>query len=893
VSIRNLDRMFRPGSVALIGATDRPGSVGAQVLRNLQTGGFQGSLFPVNPKRASVGGLRCYPTVASLPEAPDLAVICTPPAGVPASVAALGNRGTKAAVILTAGLNQHKEIDGRTVRQEVLEAAQPHFLRILGSNSIGLLVPGIGLNASFAHVPAQRGNVAFVSQSGALCTVVLDWAQSRGIGFSHFISLGDSIDVDFGDVIDYLAGDHSTKSILLYVESVKQARKFMSAARAAARNKPIVAVKAGRSALGARAAASHTGALAGNDAVFSAAFRRAGIVRVDGVEELFEAVETLSRVRAPAEDGIAILTNGGGPGVVAVDALMERGGRLASLGAATISSLDQILPSTWSRGNPVDIIGDADGGRFAGALDVVVRDPEVSAVLVLYSPTAMVSATKTAEAIIETAAKTEKPILAAWLGGTSVAAARRLLSSAGIASYETPESAVRGFQRLIEYRRSQAALLQVPAQAEVNIAIDRREARSAIQDVLDQGRREMTGPESRQVLQAYGIPFAKSVTASDADAAARVADAIGYPVVLKVLSPDIGHKSDIGGVALNLRDSSAVRRAGDEITERARRLRPDAQLAGFTVEQMVERPKAHELLVGATTDRIFGPVIAFGQGGTAVEVVADTAVALPPLNISLATELMGRTRISRRLAGYRNEPATNGQAIADVLVQVSQLLVDNPEIVELDINPLLADQNGTLAVDARISVEAARPGCRDRLAIRPYPQDLSEEIALKSGQRFLVRPIRPEDTAAHRRFFESLSPEDIRFRFFADVSDMDPSQLARFAQIDYDREMAFIAVAMSGENKGETVAVVRAVSDPDNDRAEFAITVGSKYRRLGLGRRLLDKIVCYCRQRGTQTLVGYIMPDNTGMLHLARSLGFSETLSPEGWIEARLALSPR
>jgi acetyltransferase len=890
MTIRNLDRLLRPASLAVIGASDRPSSVGAVVMRNLASSGFAGAVMPVNPKHAQIAGLASYPGIPDLPVTPDLAIICTPPETVPGVIDALGRRGTRAAIVITAGLTRIELADGRTLQQAMLDAARPYLLRVLGPNCVGLLVPGIGLNASFAHTGARDGGIAFVSQSGALCTVVLDWANSQDIGFSHFISLGDAADVDFGDIIDYLAADPHTSAILLYMESVTHARKFLSAARAAARNKPIMAIKAGRTPLAAKAAASHTGALAGADAVFSAAFRRAGIVRVDTIEELFEAAETLARSRPLGGDRLAIVTNGGGAGVMAVDAMASGDARLAELSPATIGQLDAVLPATWSRGNPVDIIGDAPSQRYADALRLVLADDGVDAVLVMHAPTAIVPSIEPARRVIETAQAAKRPVFACWLGRAAVGDARRAFAAAGIPSLESPDGAIRAVNHLVEYRTTQRNLLQTPA-ADAEISCDRAAVRRVIDAAFAEGRDMLTEPESKIVLGAFAVPVVETVAAENAEAAVAAAERIGFPVAMKILSPDISHKSDVGGVVLALDTGAAMRTAMKAMLARVREKRPAARIEGVTVQRMAGGAGSFELIVGATVDAIFGPVILFGHGGTAVELIGDRAVALPPLNRVLAAELIARTRIARLLSGFRDHPGTDRAAIEEVLIRISQLMADFPEICELDINPLIADSSSVLALDARVRVAHATSSGSERFAIRPYPQFLSEEVAF-GGRRIVLRPIRPEDEPAHREFMSHLSPDDLRFRFFGMVREMPHSQLARFTQIDYDREMAFLAIDRDAESTPRTLGVVRAVADPDNRQAEFAIIIRSDLKGQGLGRLLMRKIIDYCRGRGTEEIVGQVMVENAAMRRLAKELGFREAASRDSEIvEVRLSLS--
>ena len=894
MTVRNLRKLFHPTSVAVIGASERKGAVGNLVMHNLLEGGFDGPIMPVNPKRRAVAGVLTYPDVASLPVIPDLAVICTPPGTVPKIIDDLGKHGTRAAIVLTAGLGATPAPGGSgTAQAEVLAMARRYGMRLLGPNCLGLLVPGIGLNASFAHLPALPGNIAFASQSGAMCTAVLDWARARGIGFSHFISMGDALDTDFGDVLDYLGSDPGTRAILLYVESIHERRSFMSAGRAASRNKPVLVIKAGRSDAGARAAQSHTGALAGSDAVYDAAFRRAGMLRVDTIEEIFAAVETLARAPKFPGDRLAIVTNGGGIGVMAVDRLAQTGGRLAEFSDATLAALDKVLPASWSRGNPADIIGDAPPERYAAAMRAVLAAKEADAILVMHAPTATASSTAAAQAVIDVARETKAPVLANWVGQEAVAPARKMLRDAGVPTYDTPGEAIGAFMHLITYKRNQETLTETPTSLPAQFNPATAVARVMIEGHLASGDAMMSEPAAKSVLAAYGIPTVEThIVTTPAEAAAK-AQAMGFPVALKILSPDISHKSDVGGVDLFLDTAEAVAASAERMFKIIGEKFPDARIEGFTVQRMADRAKAHELIVGVTCDAIFGPVILFGQGGTAVEVIADRAVSLPPLNMHLARDLVSRTRVWRLLQGYRDRPPVDMDALCLTLVQISQMIVDIPEIMELDINPLLADENGVLALDARIRV--ARPtGDRSRdLAIRPYPAELEEPFTLHNGLEVLLRPIRPEDEPEHREFLGRLTPEDIRFRFFGLVREFPHSEIARLTQIDYDREMAFIASAPKADGSGsETLGVVRTVTDPDNETCEFAIIVRSDLKGQGLGYKLLEKMIGYCRARGTKTMAGQVMAGNHPMLDMVRALGFRvKRLEDEPVMETTLDLA--
>jgi len=872
MSIRNLRYLFAPRSVAVIGASLKPRSVGTTVLNNVLASPFQGTVYAVNPNYDVLGNLRVFSSVSALPAAPDLAIICTPARTVPNLIRELGERGTRAAVILSAGLGAPSDVAGISLRQAALVAARPYLLRILGPNCVGLLAPTIGLNASFAHTAALPGRIAFVSQSGALVTAMLDWAKSRGIGFSRFISIGDSADVDFGDILDYLAGDIDTDAILLYIEDIRHARKFMSAARAAGRSKRVIVLKSGRVAEGARAAQSHTGALAGSDEVYDAAIRRAGMLRVRTTEDLFGAVETLARADGCAGERLAIVTNGGGPGVMAIDALVSGGGRPAVLSPATMAALDAVLPPTWSRANPVDLIGDAPAERYRAALEIVLRSGDADAVLLIHAPTAIVPSAEIAAAVASVAAASGRTLLTCWLGGDTLADARRLCDQAGLATFDTPEQAVDGFLQIVQYARNQRLLMQVPP-ARAPFQPDR----AAVQAILATcGEGMLSEPQAKAVLAAYGIPVVATRVAGTLEEVLAAASAIGYPVALKIVSPDITHKSDVGGVALNLDDGRALAAAWNAMRARVRAERPDARIAGFSVQSMARRPGAFELIAGAAVDPVFGPVILFGQGGTAVEVNPDRALGLPPLNMALARDMVDRTRVARLLAGYRNRRGADIDAICTVLVQLAQLVADFPAIAELDINPLLADADGVLALDGRIRIHAAPPGTTglDRMAIRPYPDQLERTVDWQ-GEALLLRPIRPEDGAAHLAFFKALDPEDVRLRTFAWQRELQPAQLARLTQIDYDREMAFIATRAGSDGSPETLGVARAVADPDNHEAEFAVTVRSDLKGRGLGTLLMRALIDYWRARGTTRMVGAALSENRAIIHLARRLGFA------------------
>jgi acetyltransferase len=886
MSSYRLDKLFSPRSVAVVGASPRDKSPGHAVLRNLRKGGFAGRLDLVNPHYDEIEGVQGIKSYNALADAPDLAVIAVPPAAVPSVVADAGEKGTAAAVVLTSGLGH-----GPGSLAEVCEKnARASGLRLVGPNCLGVLVPSAKLNASFAASMPCPGDLALISQSGAIATGLVEWASVRGIGFSAVVSIGDSIDVDFADLLDYFAMDRATRAILLYIESIKDARKFMSAARAAARAKPVLVIKTGRHAQGAKAAMTHTGALAGSDAVYDAAFRRAGLLRVFDLDELFAAAETLGHPTPLSGKRLAILTNGGGVGVLAVDRLADFGGELANISPQTMKNLDAALPPIWSRANPIDISGDADDARYAAALQQLLDDDANDAVLVMNVPTALASASQAANAVIAVTKQHRakrhppKPVFAVWIGGADPAA--EAFDAAGIPSYATESDAVGGFMHLVRYRESRDALMATPPSLPQDFAPDVSAARAAIDAALRDNRSWLDPIELTAVLSAYGIPITPATLARNGDeavAAAKSHLAAGGAVVIKILSPDIVHKSEVGGVRLNLTTEQAVRQATEEILTRARAAKPDARIAGVAVFPMIVHPKARELIVGLADDSTFGPVIVFGQGGTAVEVISDKALALPPLDLVLARGLIARTRVSRILKAYRNVPAADEQAIALLLVKLAQLAADFPEIREIDLNPVLADETGVVAVDARMSVapfEKSRrgPAGHPRFAIRPYPKEWERHVSLRDGTSLLVRPVRPEDEPLYLPFFAGVTQQDLRLRFFAPVKEFSHTFIARFTQIDYARAMAFLAIDESTE---EMLGVVRLHADADYDTGEYAILLRSDQKGRGLGWQLMQLIIEYARVEGIRCIHGQVLQENTTMLDMCRQLGFRIDSDPQ------------
>ncbi len=877
MSIRNLDKIFAPHRVAVIGASDTPTSVGYTVLRNLVGSGFRGVVYPVNPKREAVQGIHAYNDIASLPHPPDLAVVCTPAQTVPGIVRACGEAGTPGVVIISAGFREVGE-EGRLLEQKILEEkARFDGMRILGPNCLGIIVPGLHLNASFATATPEVGHLGFISQSGALCTSVLDWAIDGGIGFSYFVSVGNMLDVGMGDLIDYLGSQTETRSIILYIESISEAREFMSATRAFARTKPIVAFKSGRFAESAAAAASHTGAMAGVDAVYEAAFRRAGIERIFEIEDMFDCAELLARQQPPKGARLAIITNAGGPGVMTTDALIERDGELAALSQETMDALDSFLPTCWSRGNPVDVLGDAPPERFARAVEVVLKDKEVDAVLVILTPQAMTDPTATAEAVARVATKANKPTVAAWMGGRAVSRGTQILSEAGIPAYNTPEKAVRAFMHLVSYARNLEVLHETPRDIPVEFMLDRKRLRGVFDTILTEGGDVLSENVSKAFLESYDIPVTKPHLARTRQEAVEVARREGYPVVLKIHSPDITHKTDVGGVILSLGNDEAVNKAWDRMMQTAAERRPDADIRGATIQKMVTYPNSFELILGTTKDPIFGSVLMVGMGGTAAEVFRDRALALPPLSESLARRMLKSLKSWPLLQGYRGRPGANIDRLIEILMRFSYLVADYPEIKELDINPLLVTPEEVVALDARVIIDrdvvvhTVRPYAH--LAIRPYPEEFVTHRKMKDGTPVILRPIKPEDEPMWHELLASCSTQSIWFRFSYLFKQTTHEMASRYCFIDYDREMGIVAeVEEEGERK--LIGVGRLVADVEHDTAEYAVIVVDRWHGHGLGGLLTDYCLEVARRWGVKRVVAETSKDNTRMIATFRNRGF-------------------
>ncbi|HYS90814.1 MAG TPA: bifunctional acetate--CoA ligase family protein/GNAT family N-acetyltransferase [Bradyrhizobium sp.] len=885
MSTYRLKNLLSPRSLALIGASPRRGSVGRAILHNIRKAGFKGEFGLVNTHYADIDGIAAVGSLGGLPFVPELVVITAPAAAVAGIIDEAGKLGTAGALIIPAGLGH----GAGSLADAAERAAQKHGMRLIGPNCLGVMMPAANLNASFsAHMPVA-GNLALISQSGAIAAGMVDWAAQRGVGFSGIVSIGDQLDVDIADLLDYYAMDGKTRAILLYVESIKDARKFMSAARAAARIKPVVVVKSGRMAQGAKAAATHTGALAGSDAVYDAAFRRAGILRVSDLRELFDCAETLGRVESPPGKRLAILTNGGGIGVLAVDRLVELGGIPAAISPAAREKLDAVLPRTWSGSNPVDIVGDADPARYAAALEVLLADTSNDAILVMNVQTAIASADDIAATVTGAVGKYRqqhrgfaKPVLAVWVGADQKIG--DLLSGAGIPNYPTEDDAVRGFMHLVQHREVVATLAQVPPAMPSVFIPDIDAARQIVSAALADGRQWLDPVEIKRLLEAYEIAMVETFAAADAEQAVAHASAIfaqGATVVLKIMSRDIVHKSDVGGVVLNLTTPDAVRTATADILARAKALRPEARIAGVIVQAMMVRPKARELILGLADDPTFGTVVVFGRGGTAVEIINDKALALPPLDLQLARDLIERTRVSRLLRAYRDVPAVKPDAVALVLVKLAQLAADIPQIRELDINPLLADEAGVLAVDARVAVGSVDRKFRGsgpaNFAVRPYPSQWQRHLEVKDGWRVLARPIRPEDEPVIHEFLRHVTSHDLRLRFFAPMKEFTHEFIARLTQLDYARAMAFVAF---DEATNEMVGVVRIHSDSIYETGEYAILLRSDLKGKGLGWALMQLIIEYAKSEGLKTISGDVLKENTVMLEMCRHLGFEVKADP-------------
>ncbi len=881
-----LDKIFKPQRIALVGVTTNPRSVGGKILSNLITGGYRGVVYPINPAVEAVMGIPCFTDVKSLPRTPDLAVICTPAPQVPEIVADCGQAGITGIVIISAGFRETGP-DGWALEEQILCEKQRHpGMRILGPNCLGVISPGFNLNASFAGAMPLKGHIAFISQSGALCTSILDWSLEEKIGFSNFVSIGNALDIDFGDLIDYFGEDENTKSILMYIESISNPKKFMSAARAYARTKPIIAYKAGRFPESAEAASSHTGAMASEDAIYEAAFQRTGLARVFEIGEMFDVAELIGRHKIPRGSRLAIVTNAGGPGVIASDSLIEAGGQLAKLSPQTIDILNQSLPPAWSRANPVDVLGDAKSKTVAKAVRAVLQDEAVDAVLLIVTPQAMTNPPGIAKELISLTSEIKKPVLAAFLGGPSMKEAISLLNEAGIPTYITPEQAVRAFMILVNYSRNLENLYETPREISVEFPVEREKIREQLLPWLNRGKDDDVLNEeiSKKILSAYGIPTTLPRMAKTKEEAVRISREIGYPVVLKINSPDIIHKTDVGGVILDLEDDHMVEAAFDRMMQTVKEKTPEARIEGINVQKMVKFAEAIEMILGSKKDPTFGAVIMVGLGGIAAEIFQDRSICFPPLNERLARRALEQLKSWPLLKGYRGKPPVNLDGLIEIIIRFSYLVADYPEIKEIDINPLLVSQEEVIAVDARIIVDRAvkpeevKP--YDHLVLRPYPEEFIRKAQMRDGTEITLRPIRPEDEPLWFELLGSCSKETIysRFRYFFFWQSHEVA--SRYCYIDYDREMAIVAERNDGGRR-RILGIGRLTADPTRTVAEYAVLVQDDWQNKGLGGLLTDYCTEIARAWGVKKIIAYTTTDNPRMIAVFKKRGFEIRQDPE------------
>lgn len=876
MSQSNLHRLFHPRHIAVVGASSKAGTIGNALIRNLIDGGFAGTVLPVNPKYATISGLTCFASVSGLESGVDLAIIATPIQGVVDIVSECVEKKIGGAVIISAG---GKEVgrQGREIEGKILKIAHAGQMRIIGPNCMGIIQPGMHLNASFAAEMPPAGNLAFVSQSGAICSAIHDLALKERIGFSHFVSIGSMLDINFGEMIDYLGNDPQTKSILLYIESLSNFRNFMSAARSVSRIKPIIVLKSGRSPAGAKASTSHTGVMAGEDAVYDAAFKRAGIVRVDTIEELFDCAELMAKQPRPRGSRLSILTNGGGPGIMATDTLARYGYEPAPLDAATMHDLDALLPPFWSRANPIDILGDASAERFGRALQVCFNAKNLDGVLVILSPQAITKPVAVAESLISATTKRRFPVFACWMGGKAIEDSVKILNDAGIPTYETPERAVRAFLHMVEYSQSIEMLLEIPPKRFAHLAVDHEKAQKLIGAAPTEDFASET--DSKAILRAYGFPVIQTEIAATEAEAVRISQEIGYPLVMKLYSPHITHKTEVDGVQLDLRDESDVREAYDHIIASAGRYQADARIKGVTIQPYRANPD-YEILLGAKRDADFGPVILFGMGGIYTEILNDRALGLPPINRLLARRLIQETKAYTLLQGYRNRPKADLEQLEEMIIRLSQILIDFPEIAELDMNPVLIKDGKPIIVNARILISPLGVPSPLHLVIAPYPDEDESHMIGAGGRRIFIRPVKPEDAPLIVALFNVLSKETIYHRFFSQINELQPEMLTRFTQIDYDREVALVALDEDAE-PDTMLGVARIIGDPDGKTGEFAVLVGDAWQGGGIGSTLLRKCLAIAEKQGFDTIYGIALHENRDMLALGKKLGFTIQSDPD------------
>ena len=866
-----IENFFEPTSVAVIGAGEKPGTIGNALITNLMSGGYQGALLPINPNYKKVYGLKTYPTLSDVSQPVDLAIIATPIATIEPIIDSCIDAKVGGIVIISAGGKEAGE-QGEKIEATIIEKTYKAGIRVIGPNCLGLISTRTKLNASFAPQMPQKGNLAFISQSGAICTAILDSAAKENIGFSHFVSIGSMLDVDFGDLIDYLGNDSSVGNILLYVENLTHIRKFMSAARSVSRVKPIIVLKSGRSLAGAKAASSHTGAMAGEDAVYDTAFRRAGIVRVDTIQDLFDCAELTAKQPRPTGSRLAVITNGGGPGVMAADCLSLRGVEPAPLAAETTKQLNSFLPPFWSRNNPIDILGDASADRYSQAINACMESKNFDGIMVIFVPQALTNPLEVAQGFTEALTAKRFPVFTTWMGGSSVEPAVSVMNQKGIPTYDTPEQAVRAFLYMHEYSKNLEMLQVIPPRNSKHLSFDKNTVRTLIKKNLCQQEGFLTETESKQILTAYGISVTQTETTVSLEGATSTAKKLGYPVVMKLVSSDITHKSEANGVQLNLASAHDVERAFDRIMQGAAAHNPNAKIEGVSIQPYIDNPD-YELLIGAKKDARFGPVILFGLGGIFTEVLKDRALALPPLNRPLARRLMEETKAFSLLKGYRNRPPADMELLEELLIRLSQLLIDFPEIAELDMNPILVKNGVPCAVDARILLKPSAAHAPHHLIISPYPQEYEFHEVTEEGISIFIRPVKPEDAPLFISFSRALSETSIYYRFFSMIRHFSRTMLIRFTQIDYDREIALVALDKSGEDE-RILGVARVYIHPDGENGECAVLVGDPWHGKGIGSRLLFRCLAIAKERRLRLVTGMVLKANHHMLSLAKKTGF-------------------
>ena len=889
----NLDKIFDPKSIAIVGASDEGGSVGYTLMKNLTELRYNGKVYPVNIHKKEILGFKAYQTVDQLPETVDLAIVATPAKTVPDVVEQCGKAGIIGIIVISAGF---KEVgpEGKALENRIHDIQKEYNLRIIGPNCLGIIRPSIHLNATFGTKMPKPGNIAFISQSGALCTAILDWAIHENIGFSNFVSVGSMIDVDFGDLVDYFGTDPKTKSILMYIEGISNAREFMSAARHFARTKPVIVVKAGKFGESAKAAASHTGSLTGEDMVYDAAFKRAGTVRVDEIADLFNNAEVLGMQELPRGPNLAIITNAGGPGVMATDALIAKRGKLARLSQKTMEMLNRVLPHYWSKGNPIDILGDAKADRYKAVVEACLDDENVDGLLIIYTPQGVANPIEVAKSIVELrkSRHSYKTVLTSFMGHEEVEEANRIFNENNIPTYSTPEQAVKTYLYMYQYKRNLELLYETPEELPVGSVPPKRPLMVIMRNAARENREILTEMEAKQLLENYSIPVVKTLMAKTVNEAAVSASQIGYPVVLKILSPQIVHKTDSGGVVLNINSEAELREAFDNVIQRAKEYNPEAEIRGVTIQPMIKK-RGYEIILGAKTDPLFGPVILFGMGGVGVELFKDVAIGLPPLNQTLARRIMEETKVYQLLKGYRNVPPANLKLLEETMVRFSQMLVDFPQLKEVDINPLFIDGKEAFALDARIVIDKERVFAKfephQHLVISPYPKKYETLWKLRDDRTILLRPIKPEDEPLWLEMFQNFSEQSIRYRFFRLIKDTPHEVRVRYCNIDYDREIAIVA-ELTEDGRRRILGVVRVPIEPDKTTGEIAVIVADPWQGLGLGAKMVDYMIEICKDKKLETIYGFMLSDNSRAIDLFEKMGFTIKYLSDGTVKGTLNL---